>query len=289
MVTTVGIEAFRHAASGTWTYLVADPAQRCAAVIDPVLDFDPASGRIGTHSAQIVLDRIRADGLTLTWLLETHVHADHLSAAHWLREQCPGVRIGIGRGVIGVQKTFRDLFHFGQDFLVDGSQFDHCWVDGECFALGTHTVRVLATPGHTGDSVSYLVDDAVFVGDTLFLPDSGSARCDFPGGSAEQLYASIQRLFALPAATRVFVCHDYGGAGRGPAFLSSIDAERRDNSHLGGGRSLADFVALRRSRDATLEVPKLILPAIQVNIRAGALPAPEANGRRYLKLPIDAL
>ncbi len=289
MAAAVEIEAFLHEDSGTWSYLLFDPLQRRAAVIDPVLDFDPDCGRVGTASAVLILDRIRQRGLALDWLLETHVHADHLSAAHWLRGQCPSARIGIGRGVASVQKTFRDLFHLGADFSVDGSQFDHCWDDGDSFTLGGQSVTVLATPGHTSDSVSYLVGDAVFVGDTLFLPDSGTARCDFPGGSAEQLYASIQRLFALPAATRVLVCHDYGGAGRGPAFQSSIGEQRHGNSHVGGGRNLADYVALRRARDATLKVPKLILPATQVNIRAGALPEPEANGVRYLKLPLDAI
>ncbi|MGD9583306.1 MAG: MBL fold metallo-hydrolase [Lysobacterales bacterium] len=289
MASTLEIEAFLHQDSGTWSYLLFDPDQRRAAVIDPVLDFDPDCGRTSTSSVALILQRIRQGGLVLDWLLETHVHADHLSAAHWLRGQCPGARIGIGRGVTSVQRTFRDLFHLGDTFAVDGSQFDHCWDDGEVFALGGHSVTVLATPGHTSDSVSYLAGDAVFVGDTLFLPDSGTARCDFPGGSAEQLYASIQRLFALSEATRVLVCHDYGGAGRGPAFQSTIGEQRQGNCHVGGGRSLAEYVALRRARDATLKVPKLILPATQVNIRAGALPEPEANGLRYLKLPLDAL
>lgn len=273
--------------SCTWTYLVSDPANGAAAIIDPVLGFDPKSGNTATDSAQKVLDAVREGGLRLEWILETHAHADHLSAGHWLREQCPGAKLAIGEGIRQVQATFREIFNLGEHFPVDGSQFDRLFADGERFAIGGLEVEVIATPGHTNDSVSYRSGDAVFVGDTLFMPDGGSARCDFPGGSAARLYRSIQRLFDLPDDTRLFVCHDYSPGGRRPACETSVGAERAANIHVGAGRSEADFVAMREARDATLPMPRLILPAVQVNIRAGQLPEPEDNGVRYLKLPLD--
>ncbi|MBE5316022.1 MAG: MBL fold metallo-hydrolase [Xanthomonadales bacterium] len=281
------IQSFFDKDSCTWTYLVSDPASGAAAVIDPVLDFDPKSGNTATASAQKVLDAARERGLRLEWILETHAHADHLSAGHWLRAQYPGARLAIGEGIRQVQATFREIFNLGEHFPVDGSQFDRLFRDGERFALGALDVEVIATPGHTNDSLSYRIGDAVFVGDTLFMPDGGSARCDFPGGSAATLFGSIQRLFALPDETRLFVCHDYSPGGRAAACETSVGAQRATNIHVGGGRSKAEFVAMREARDATLPMPRLILPSVQINIRAGRLPDPEDNGVRYLKLPLD--
>ncbi len=224
----------------------------------------------------------------MRWLLETHAHADHLSAAHWLKAQLPDARLAIGAGIRTVQATFRPLFN--ADFAIDGSQFDALFEDGDAFDFGASNARVFAVPGHTPDSVAYLIGDALFTGDSLFLPDGGSARCDFPGGDAAQLYRSIQRLFAeLPDDTRVFVCHDYGPGGRAPAHETTIGAQKRDNIHLRVGIDEAAFVAARTTRDATLPVPALLLPALQVNLRAGALPEPEDNGVRYLKIPLDRL
>ena len=283
------ITPFFHAGSSTWTYLVADPASASALVIDPVLDFNAASGRTGTASAQAVLDAARYQGCELKWILETHAHADHLSAGAWLRSVVAGARIGIGEGICSVQQTFRSVFNLGEGFAVDGSQFDHLFQDGERLDVGGLQVDVIATPGHTSDSVSYRIGDALFVGDSLFMPDAGTARCDFPGGSAATLYASIRRLYQLPDTTRVFVCHDYGPGGRAVASQTSIGAEKSSNIHLTAHTSEADFVALREARDATLSMPALILPSVQVNIRAGQLPEPEPNGVRYLKLPLDSL
>jgi len=280
---------FFHADSGTWTYLVADPDSGEALVIDPVLDFDPKSGRTATSSAQAVLEALGERGYRLRWILETHAHADHLSAAAWLRAQVAEARLGIGEGIRQVQETFRPIFNLGEDFPVDGSQFDHLFGDGESFALGALEVEVIATPGHTSDSVSYRIGDALFTGDSLFMPDGGTARCDFPGGDAATLYASIQRLYRLPDATRVFVCHDYGPGGRAVAGETTIGAEKAGNIHLRAGVGEAEFVALRQARDATLAMPTLILPAVQVNIRAGEFPPAEGNGVRYLKIPLDRL
>lgn len=281
------VTPFFHPDSSTWTYLVSDPGSRIAAVIDPVLDFDAKSGRTGTRSAEGLLEAIRAKGLAVSWILETHAHADHLSAGAWLRRQLPGSRLGIGTGIREVQATFKPIFNLGEDFATDGSQFDHLFQDDETFALGQLEVRVIATPGHTNDSVSYLVGDALFVGDSLFMPDGGTARCDFPGGDAGRLYRSIQRLFALPGDTRVFVCHDYGPGGRAVACQTSIGEERRSNIHVREGVSEADYVVVRMTRDASLAMPTLLLPSVQVNIRAGELPMPESNGVSYLKLPLD--
>lgn len=281
------VTPFFHKQSHTWTYLVRDPASSAAAIIDACLDFDAKAGRTGTSSIAEVLACVEADGLELQWILETHAHADHLSAGRWLKSQRPAARLAIGQGIREVQRTFQPVFNLGDDFATDGRQFDHLFDDGEVFALGTLQVRVLATPGHTNDSVSYLIGDALFVGDTLFMPDGGSARCDFPGGSAARLYQSIQRLYALPDSTRVFVCHDYGPGGREFRCETSIGAQKAGNIHLRSEIPEADFVRVREARDATLDMPALILPSIQVNIRAGELPEPEANGVRYLKLPLD--
>ena len=284
------VHPFFHADSNTWSYLVHAPGDTVAAVIDPVLDFDPKSARTSTASAQAIVDHVAAQGLQVQWLLETHAHADHLSAAHWLKQtHWPEARIAIGEGIRTVQKTFRPIFNLGEHFLIDGSQFDQLFADDETFAIGAMPARVIAVPGHTSDSNAYLVGDALFTGDSLFMPDGGTARCDFPGGSAAVLYRSIQRLYALPDATRVFVCHDYGPGGRPFACETTIGEQKRANIHVRDGVDEADFVRLRDARDATLAMPTLILPAVQTNIRAGALPDPEDNGVRYLKLPIDTI
>ena len=280
---------FFHADSNTWTYLVSDPATREAAIIDPVLDFDSSSGRTSTVSAQAVLSAVRDLGLHVRWIIETHAHADHLSAGHWLKPHLPEAVLAIGEGIRKVQKTFRPIFNLGEHFAVDGSQFDHLFTDGERFAVGVLEGRVIPVPGHTNDSVAYLVGDALFTGDSLFMPDGGTARCDFPGGDAATLYQSIQRLYELPDDTRVFVCHDYGPGGREVRCETSIGEQKRSNIHVREGVDEASYVEMRNARDATLSMPTQILPAVQVNIRAGALPEPEANGVRYLKLPIDQL
>ena len=283
------ITPFFHRGSHTFTYVVADPSTRIAAIIDPCLDFDMASGRTGVASATEVLDHVRREGLVVEWILETHAHADHLSAAAWLKPQLAGARIGIGAGIVDVQKTFRPIFNLGEHFPVDGSQFDRLFADGERFAIGHLDAEVIAVPGHTRDSIAYRIGDAVFVGDSLFMPDGGTARCDFPGGDAAALYRSIrERLYKLPEQTRVFVCHDYQPGGRELRCETTIGEQRRANIHVRDGVAEADFVAMRTARDATLSVPALILPSVQVNIRAGALPPPATNGVRYLVLPLDA-
>ncbi len=279
------VESFLHAPSSTWTHLVVDPATRSAALVDPVLDFDYPSGSIATDSADAILAHVRAMGLTLEWVLETHAHADHLTAAQHLRARL-GTRVGIGAGIREVQAHFRRTLDFEPQFRADGSQFDCLFEDGETFALGAIEVRVMATPGHTRDSLSYRIGDAVFVGDTLFMPDGGTARCDFPGGDAGMLYDSIQKLYALPAATRMFLCHDYPPPGRAPCAVSSIDAQRHGNIHAHAGVTRAQFIALRDARDRSLELPALLYPAVQVNVRAGALPPPARNGAVYLKVPV---
>ena len=282
------VAAFLHADSNTWSYVASDPITRVAAIIDPALDFDAKSGRTGTSSAQALLDHVQQHALDVRWLLETHAHADHLSAGHWLKQQLPAATLAIGTGIRTVQATFRPLFNV--DFAIDGSQFDRLFDDGDVFGLGSTSARVFAVPGHTPDSVAYLIGDALFTGDSLFLPDGGSARCDFPGGDAATLYRSIQRLFAeLPADTRVFVCHDYGPGGRELRHATTLGEQQRGNIHLRTGIGEAEFVATRTARDATLPVPALLLPALQVNLRGGALPEPEDNGVRYLKIPLDQL
>ena len=284
------VESFFHRDSNTWSYVVRDAGSRAAAIIDPVLDYDAASGRTSTRSAQALVDHIDAHGLAVEWLLETHAHADHLSAAHWLkRTHYREARIAIGEGITRVQQTFRDLFDLGEDFPVDGSQFDHLFEDDETFAIGGVSGRVIPVPGHTSDSNAFLIGDALFTGDSLFMPDGGTARCDFPGGDAATLYRSIQRMYTLPNATRVFVCHDYGPGGRDFRCQTSIGEQKRANVHVRADTPEAEFVGKRETRDATLEMPRLILPSVQVNIRAGALPPREDNGVRYLKIPLDTL
>ncbi len=281
------VTPFFHPQSNTWTYVVSDPQTRAAAVIDPCLDFDARSGRTGVDSATQLAEFLDTQGLELQWILETHAHADHLSAGRWLKAQRPRAQLAIGQGIREVQRTFKPVFNLDDRFATDGSQFDHLFTDGEQFQIGALVAQVIATPGHTNDSVSYRIGDALFVGDTLFMPDGGSARCDFPGGSAARLYQSIQRLYQLPDNTRVFVCHDYGPNGREFRCETSIGAQKIGNIHLRSAIDEAEFVRIRESRDATLDMPTLILPSIQINIRAGELPEPEGNGVRYLKLPLD--
>lgn len=272
-------------ATHTISYLVSDPATGAAVLIDPVLDYDPAAARTSTGSIEALLARVREHDLRLEGVLETHAHADHLTGAHEIKERT-GAPVGIGQDITAVQKTFAPLFD-ARDVSPDGSAFDALYADGDRFALGTLEVEVIHTPGHTPACVSYRIGDAVFVGDTLFMPDYGTARCDFPGGDARTLYRSIQRLLSLPDDTRVFVGHDYLPAGRTEyAWQTTVAAQKAGNTHVGNGRSEDDFVALREARDATLKPPQLLLPALQVNIRAGALPPPDPSGRRFIRLPL---
>lgn len=284
----MNIHEFFHEASSTWSYVVVDEATGKVAIIDPVRDFDYKSGHSGTQSAQAIVEYVRTNKLTVEWILETHAHADHISAAPYLRAELGG-KLAIGEGIREVQKTFREIFHLGDDFPVDGRQFDHLFRDGEQFTVGSLEAEVIATPGHTNDSVSYRIGDAVFVGDTLFMPDGGTARCDFPGGDARKLYDSIHRLYSLPSDTRLFMCHDYAPGGREVRHETTVAEQRASNIHVRDGVSADEFVAMRTARDATLEMPTLIIPSVQVNIRAGEFPEPEANGVRYLKLPVDTL
>ena len=274
----------------TWTvtYVVHSGAGTPAAIVDPVLDYDPKSGRTGTASAERVVAHVKQLGLQVQWILETHAHADHLSAAPWLRQQLGG-RIGIGARITEVQKVFRGVFHLEPGFSVDGSQFDHLFADGETFRIGPLAVEVMQVPGHTPACAAYRVGDAVFVGDTLFMPDVGTARCDFPGGDARTLYASIRRLLALPEATRLFMCHDYPPPGREARFECTVADQRARNIHVHDGITEDQFVEMRTRRDAKLDMPVLMLPSVQVNIRAGQMPPPEANGTTYLKIPVNAL
>lgn len=288
MATAPEVRGLYHEPTSTFSYVVWDPATRQAAVIDPVLDYDGAAGRTGTASAAALLAIIESERLQPRWILETHAHADHLSAAAFLHERT-GAAVAIGRGITSVQANFRDIYNLGPDFPVDGRQFDRLFADGERFMLGEIGVEVVATPGHTDDSVTYLVGDAAFVGDTLFAPDYGTARCDFPGGDAARLFASVQRLYALPAETRLFLCHDYPPEGRAPRCEWSVAEQRAGNIHISADTREADFVRMRTERDAGLKMPALIIPSVQVNIRAGRLPEPEDNGRRYLRVPLDTL
>lgn len=272
----------------TASHIVSDPSTKEAAIIDSVLNFDPASGRTSTASADAILDYVSAEGLRVDWILETHVHADHLSAAPYLKKRLGG-KIGIGSHIAAVQETFGALFNVEPEFRRDGSQFDALFDDGAKFRIGEVEARVIHTPGHTPACLTYVIGDAALVGDTLFMPDYGTARCDFPGGDATMLYRSIQKIFALPDETRVYLCHDYKAPGRDAfAWETTVKDEREHNIHVGGGASEADFVTMRVARDKTLSMPKLILPSVQVNMRAGQLPPPDTNGVRYLKLPLNA-
>jgi glyoxylase-like metal-dependent hydrolase (beta-lactamase superfamily II) len=274
----------------TWTvsYVVWDRASRRAAVIDPVLDYDFKSGHTASKSVDRLIDYLGEHALTVDWILETHAHADHLSGARYLKAKVGG-RIGIGEHIRQVQATFKTLFNLEPEFVTDGSQFDHLFKDGETFQIGAIVATAMHVPGHTPADLAYLMDDTVFVGDTLFMPDVGSARTDFPGGSAHQLYASIRRLLALRPETVMYVCHDYPPPSRLAHWQTTVAEQRAQNIHVRDGIGEQEFVAMRSARDAALEVPTLILPAIQVNVRAGALPPPEGNGVSYLKIPINAL
>lgn len=282
------VRAFFHEPTFTVSYLVWDTATKRAAVIDSVLDFDQKSGRTGAHSAERILAAAAEEGVTVDWLLETHAHADHLSAAPFLK-QATGAPVVIGEHIKAVQKVFKGVFNLGY-VTADGRPFDRLVADGETLKLGELEIKVMHTPGHTPACVSYLIGDAVFVGDTMFMPDYGTARADFPGGDAQQLYRSIHKLLALADKTRVFLCHDYKAPGRDEyKWETTIGEERVKNVHLANGVTEDAFVAMRQERDKTLEMPALILPSIQVNIQAGELPPPEDNGVRYLKLPLNAL
>lgn len=280
------IESFHHADTGTWTHVLHEGTT--AAIIDPVLDYDAAAARTATASADTVLAYVRGHGLRVAWILETHAHADHLSAAGYLHDVL-AAPIAIGRGILGVQAHFKQLFGLGDEFIADGRQFDRLLDDGDALAVGSLELRALATPGHTRDSLTYIAGDAAFIGDTLFAPDLGTARCDFPGGDAVELYASVRRILALPEATRLLLCHDYPPPTRAAWRESTIACEARENLHVGGDVGEAEFVARRQARDATLAVPRLLLPALQVNIRGGRLPPADADGHRYLRLPLDRL
>ncbi|WBL34568.1 MBL fold metallo-hydrolase [Sinirhodobacter sp. HNIBRBA609] len=283
------VQAFFDEATNTVTYVVKDPQSTACAVVDSVLDFDYASGRTDTRSADAVIAYIRENGLSVVWILETHVHADHLSAAPYIQERLGG-KIGIGDRIKIVQDTFGKIFNEGTEFQRDGSQFDKLFVEGDRFEIGGLVGHVLHTPGHTPACLTYVIGDAAFVGDTLFMPDYGTARCDFPGGSAEALYVSIQKILALPDATRVFVAHDYLPPGREDyQWETTVAEERARNIHIGGGKSKDDFVKMRTERDATLAMPRLIIPSLQVNMRAGQMPPPEDDGRTYLKVPVNGL
>jgi glyoxylase-like metal-dependent hydrolase (beta-lactamase superfamily II) len=286
------MRSFFDPATCTVTHVIADLPARRAAIVDSVLDYDPRSGRTSTASADAVIAWVRAHGLAVDWLLETHAHADHLSAAPYLQQQLGG-RIAIGERIRVVQQVFRGVFN-DRDIAADGGPFDHLFADGERFAIGTLEVEVMHTPGHTPACVSYAVRSGsssldVFIGDTLFMPDYGSARCDFPGGDAATLHASVRRLLALPPETRLHLCHDYPPGDRAPQWVVTVAEQRRANVHLHDGVDVDTFVALRRARDAALALPVLLLPSVQVNVRAGRLPPAEDNGRRYLKIPLDVL
>jgi len=275
-------------ATWTVTYVVHNgPGTECA-IIDSVLDYDPKSGRTHTTSADLVIDYVKTHQLKVQWILETHAHADHLSAAPYLKQHLGG-KTSIGQRITQVQKVFKGIFNLEPEFKQDGSQFDHLMADDETFAIGQLTGKVLSVPGHTPACVAYQIGDAVFVGDTLFMPDVGTARCDFPGGDASTLYASIGKILSLPAQTRLFMCHDYPPTDRPVAFETTVAEQKAKNIHVHDGVSQAQFVAMRTQRDATLEMPVLILPAVQINIRAGELPPKESNGTAYVKIPLNAL
>lgn len=282
------VTGFFDAPTNTISYVVADPATKACAIIDSVLDFDYPAGRTGTSAADAIIAFVRHQGLTLDWLIETHVHADHLSAAPYLQQKLGG-KIGIGEHIRTVQSTFGTIFNETAQFHRDGSQFDHLFRDGETYRIGGLTGTALHTPGHTPACMTHVIGDAAFVGDTIFMPDGGSARADFPGGDARTLYRSMRRILAMPPETRLFMCHDYGPNGRDIRWETTVAAERAENIHVHDGMTEDAFVALREARDRTLGMPRLILPALQVNMRAGHLPSAEDNGTAYLKIPLNAL
>lgn len=286
------VEGFFDPATSTVSYLLLDSASKQCALVDSVLDYDHKAGRTSTHSADRLIERVRELGASVQWILETHVHADHLSAAPYLQQQLGG-QIGIGKLVTTVQQVFGKLFNAGADLCRDGSQFDHLFADGDTFEVGGLQCRAMHTPGHTPACMTYVVTDGrqtgAFVGDTLFMPDYGTARCDFPGGDARTLYRSINRVLSMPADTLLYMCHDYKPGGREVLFISTVADQRELNIHVRNGISEEEFVAMRSARDATLDMPALLLPSVQVNMRAGHFPEPEDNGMRYLKIPLNAL
>ncbi|WP_454883552.1 MBL fold metallo-hydrolase [Sphingomonas oryzagri] len=288
-IPTLVVRSFFDEPTNTASYVAHDPTTRRAAIIDSVLDFDAAAGRTDTASADAIIAYVRDEELVIDWLLETHAHADHLSAAPYLQKALGGA-LAIGREILRVQDVFGKIFNEGTDFARDGSEFDRLFDDGDRFAIGSIPAIALHVPGHTPADMAYVIGEAVFTGDTLFMPDYGSARADFPGGDARQLYRSIRRLLTLPAETRLFLCHDYKAPGRDRyAWETTVGAERTGNVHVHEGVGEDEFVTMRMARDATLSMPKLILPSIQVNMRGGHLPEPEANGTRYLQIPLNVL
>ncbi|NRG19984.1 MBL fold metallo-hydrolase [Rhizobiales bacterium] len=282
------VKAFFDPATNTISYVVKDPNSKSCAVVDSVMDIDYAAGRISFEHADEIISHIRDNGLKLEWLIETHVHADHLSAAPYIQEKLGG-KIGIGRNITIVQDTFGKVFNEGTEFQRDGSQFDRLFEDGDAYEIGSMKAFAMHTPGHTPACMTHVVGDAAFVGDTLFMPDGGSARADFPGGDAGTLYDSIQKVLALPGETRLFMCHDYGPNGRDIQWETTVAEEKAHNIHVGGGKSREEFVAMREARDATLDMPKLIIPSLQVNMRAGRLPPADEQGQSFLKVPVNKL
>jgi glyoxylase-like metal-dependent hydrolase (beta-lactamase superfamily II) len=283
------VQAFFDEATNTVSYIVSDPEGRAAAIIDSVFDFDYASGRTDTASADAIIDHVQREGLEVAWILETHVHADHLSAAPYLQERLGG-RIGIGEKITVVQDTFGKVFNEGTEFQRDGSQFDQLFREGDSFHIGQMRGDVIHTPGHTPACLTYVIGDAAFVGDTLFMPDYGTARCDFPGGSAEMMFESVQKILSLPDETRIFVCHDYKAPGREEyAWETTVGEQKARNVHVGSGMSKEQFVKMRTERDAGLGMPKLIIPSLQVNMRAGQMPPADSQGDVFLKVPVNKL
>lgn len=288
METKPEVAGFFDPETNTISYVVKDPRSSACAIIDSVLDIDYASGRLCRTSADRIVRHVREQGLTVEWLIETHAHADHLSAAPYLQQQLGG-KLGIGENITIVQDVFGKIFNEGTEFQRDGSQFDRLFKEGDRYGIGSMTAFVMHTPGHTPACMTHVIGDAAFVGDTLFMPDGGTARADFPGGDARQLYRSIQALLALPDAMRLFMCHDYGPGGREIRWETTVAAERAANIHVREGVGEDEFVAMREARDKTLDMPRLIIPSIQVNMRGGRLPEPDAGGKRFLKVPLDAL
>ena len=288
MNSRITTQAFFDPKTWTVTYVASSNTSGHAAIIDPVLNYDFKSGHTSTNSADQVIAYLKAQELTVEWILETHAHADHLSGAHYLKERVGG-RIAIGENIRAVQSTFKALFNLDSTFVPDGRQFDHLFKDGEVFKIGDIEAVAMLVPGHTPADMAYRIEDAIFVGDTLFMPDVGTARADFPGGDAHALYRSIQKVLALPPETKIFVCHDYPPESRQARWQTTVGEQRAKNIHVHDGVTEEQFVAMRAARDATLEMPTLIIPAIQLNVRAGEMPAPEANGVRYLKVPLNTL
>lgn len=284
---TPQVKTFFDEPTFTFSYVVSDPETKQCAIVDSVLDFDYAAGKTDTASADEIVAYVQAEGLTVDWIIETHVHADHISAAPYLQEKLGG-KLAIGEHITTVQNVFGKAFNEGTAFQRDGSQFDYLFKDEETFKVGNIEARAMHTPGHTPACMSYLIGDALFVGDTLFMPDYGTARCDFPGGDAHTLYVSIQKIFALPDETRMFMCHDYKAPGR-EHYLNetTVGEERLHNVHVGEGKCEQEFIKMRTERDATLSMPRLILPSVQMNMRAGHMPEPEDNGQSYLKVPLN--